>query len=146
MFAGFLDFPPVNVSVVEEHVVQIHFVHPWYFYSDRLLSQSANNNVPKFEYSVELVSQVRTQPRLPSSRRSPRPNGRVSVNRRGFLFLQNTTHRKTCKSHLCSAKFQVHSAQETHCAKVNGEMKDMLVKGKHVYCMQPLMEPPNKTS
>lgn len=60
------------------------------------------------------------------------------------LVSQNTTHDNTCKSRLCTAKLQVHAAQEKHCVKVNGEMKDMSVKGKHAYCMLLPKEQPNK--
>lgn len=145
LFAGFLDFPPVNVSVEEERLVHIHFVHPWILYGGSLPNKSAKTDLPKFEYKVELISQVRPRPRLPSKRRFP-PNSRVSVNHSGFLFLQNTTHDPTCESRLCSAKLQVHTAQETHCVKVNGNMKDISVKGIHTFCNERPKGPPIKIS
>lgn len=55
--------------------------------------------------------------------------------------MQNTTHDDTCDSRWCSAELQVHAAQETHCVKVNGEVKDMSVKGKQAYCAPPLKSP-----
>ncbi|XP_075906964.1 growth/differentiation factor 10b [Nelusetta ayraudi] len=109
----FLDFPPVNVSVEEERLVHIHFVHPWILYGGSLPNKSAKTDLPKFEYKVELIS-------------------------------QNTTHDPTCESRLCSAKLQVHTAQETHCVKVNGNMKDISVKGIHTFCNERPKGPPIK--
>lgn len=68
-----------------------------------------------------------------------------SINLCGVLFLQNTTKKYTCRNQSCSAELRLHTPQETHCVKVHGEMTEMAVRGKHKYCMAPVVTP-KKTS
>lgn len=71
-FAGLLDFPSVNVTADQDGHVLFHFMHPWLFHHNKLLSNPSTKlrkkkshdakirtPLPEFNYDVVIINQVR---------------------------------------------------------------------------------------
>ncbi|XP_030298273.1 growth/differentiation factor 10b [Sparus aurata] len=111
----FLDFPAVNVTAQEDHVM-FSFTHPWLLYNYNITSGRVKRRdskpIPEFQYKVAIDSQ------------------------RDQKFF--------CEDSVCKDKFiLMNQAQKKYCLEVSGEMGGMEVKAKQSYCAEPIDKPRN---
>ncbi|KAM4729941.1 growth/differentiation factor 10b [Anableps anableps] len=116
-----LDLPPVNVTPMENHYIQLQFDHPWLVYKERLSgckkhkkkkkkSNQEETKLPIFEYSVKIAG-------------------------------QDKLHSFECEEAVCVDKLQVDSVQDEHCLKIEGWLKKMLVESTKEVCTQKAPPP-----
>ncbi|KAM8738664.1 growth/differentiation factor 10b isoform 2-T2 [Acanthopagrus schlegelii] len=106
----FLDFPAVNVSVQDDHVM-FSFTHPWllynYTFTNGRVKRRDSEPIPEFKYSVAIVGQG--------------------------------DQRFFCYESLCEDKvILMDQSQKKYCLDVNGEMDKMEVKATQPYCAEPI--------
>ncbi|XP_005804242.1 interferon gamma receptor 1-like [Xiphophorus maculatus] len=116
-----LDIPPVGITTLQHHHMQVHFKHPWLVYKDglsgckkRKKSHQENNKLPNFKYTVKVVG-------------------------------QDKSHTIDCEEAVCETRLQVDMKQDKHCLKINGELKMMTVVSTKEFCTQKAPPPLNHT-
>ncbi|XP_054885624.1 interferon gamma receptor 1-like [Poeciliopsis prolifica] len=117
-----LDIPPVDITTLRHHHIQVQFKHPWLVYKDGLSgckkrkkkSHQEEDEPPEFKYTVEVVG-------------------------------QDKSHTVFCEEAVCETRLQVDTKQDKHCVKINGELKMMSVVSPKEFCIQKAPPPLNHT-
>uniref|UniRef100_UPI0037E80C85 growth/differentiation factor 10b n=1 Tax=Semicossyphus pulcher TaxID=241346 RepID=UPI0037E80C85 len=114
-----VDLPAVNVTAQKDDIVQLHFIHPWWFHHKKGLVRKRRSHdpqfseqLPEFKYDVVILNQ-KEQP-----------------------------HGFSCVESVCEETLPVDTAQQTHCLKIKGEMQGMSVIATQDYCSHPLQKTP----
>ncbi|KAF6716248.1 Interferon gamma receptor 1 [Oryzias melastigma] len=106
-----VDLPPLNVTRLSDHQVQIQFQHPWEFY----------------------------QPKIQSCKKQKRKRQRELPTFKYDVIVQNKTETVYCEESLCEKDVHVDPEQE-QCVKIKGEFKNVNVESRGDHCVQPRKE------
>uniref|UniRef100_A0A3B3DD99 Uncharacterized LOC112162119 n=1 Tax=Oryzias melastigma TaxID=30732 RepID=A0A3B3DD99_ORYME len=104
---GSVDLPPLNVTRLSDHQVQIQFQHPWEFYQPKIQSckkqkRKRQRELPTFKYDVIVQN-------------------KVSLHALILMFY--------CEESLCEKDVHVDPEQE-QCVKIKGEFKNVNVESR----------------
>ncbi|XP_028325280.1 growth/differentiation factor 10b [Gouania willdenowi] len=112
-YTCFFDLPSVNVTEQPHDKIQWRFKHPWLLYHQKLGKKRRMHN---------------TQTKLPPF------NYKV-------VLVNQMPHEFDCNEAVCVEEIPVDPAHEKHCVHIEGNLKQMVVKGNGEYCSQRLIPP-----
>lgn len=101
-----LNFPTVNVTVLEDRVIHFRFMHPWLLYDiDPKRKKNKIHDLPVFAYDVKVINQSKD------------------------------SHSFKCTKKVCEEKtIPVDSSQEIYCVHVEGTINKISVQPPQEYC------------